>query len=92
MLSSSAPANPQVCPRAPPFGDERVGRLLNTVVEESIGSLRAKDQPGTGGLQERSVEFFFGLSENHTQRSDLHHVSETGELLESKPASWRAIA
>ena len=52
-------ANPKVCPRALAFGDERIGRLLNTVVEEGIGALQAEDQPGAGGLQERRVDLLF---------------------------------
>ena len=76
-------ANPKVCPGALAFGDERIGRLLNPVVEEGIGSLQAEDQPGADGIQQRSVDLLFGLSEDQTQGRDLGHVPETGELLES---------
>jgi hypothetical protein len=46
-------------PRALAFGDERIGRLLNTVVEECVGALQAEDQPGADGLQERRVDLVF---------------------------------
>ncbi len=52
-------ANPKVCHRALAFGDKRIRRLLNTVVEERVGALQAKDQPSAGGLQERRVDLLF---------------------------------
>src|SRR5271163_5365631 len=76
-------ANRKVRPPAIAFGDEGIRRLLNAIVEESVGILQAMDQPGTDGFQERRVDLLFGLSEDHTQRRNLSHVPETGELLES---------
>ncbi len=76
-------ANPKVFSHALAFGDERIGRLLNTVVEESIGFLLAENQPGAGGIQKRVVDLLFRLSENHTQCRNLDHVTEIGELLKS---------
>ena len=52
-------ANPKVRSRPLAFGDERIGRLLNTVVEEPIGALQAEDQPGAGGLQKGRVDLLF---------------------------------
>jgi len=52
-------ANPKVRRRALGFGDERIRRLLNTVVEERIGALPAQDQPRAGGLPERCVDLLF---------------------------------
>ena len=77
------PADPEVCDRALALGDERVGRLLNPVVEEGIRTLHAQDQPGADGFEKRSVDLLSRLSEDHTQCRDLGHVPETGELLES---------
>ena len=53
------PANPKVCRRALAFGDERISRLLNPVVEESVGAIQAEDQSSSGGLPERRVHFLF---------------------------------
>jgi hypothetical protein len=77
------PANPKVCPRALAIGDQRVGRLLNTVMEEGIRILQAEDQPSADGVQQRSVDLLFSLSEHHAQCRDLDHVPETSKLLES---------
>ena len=77
------PANPKVYFRALAFGDERIGRLLNSVVEESIRSLQTKNQPGADGFQKRSVDLPLRIARNHTQWRDLGYVPETGELLES---------
>jgi hypothetical protein len=74
---------PKVCPCALTFGDERIRRLLNPVVEKGVRSLQAKEQPGADGFQKRSVNLLLRLSEYHTQCRDLGHISETGELLES---------
>src|SRR6202021_392091 len=49
------PADPKVCPGALAFGDEGIGRLLNTVVKERVGALQAKDQPSAGGLDRKST-------------------------------------
>ncbi len=53
------PANAKMWRRALAFGDERIRRLLNTVVEERIGALEAEDQPRPGGLPERRVVLLF---------------------------------
>ncbi len=86
------PANPKVHLGTLTFRDQRIGRLLNPIVEEGIRSLHAKDQPGADGFQKRSVNPLFGLSEDHTQGRDLGHVPETGELLESGLRMVSAIA
>jgi len=52
-------ANPKMCPCTLAFGDQGIGRLLNSVVEERVGALQAKDQPSAGGLQQRSVDLLF---------------------------------
>jgi hypothetical protein len=41
------------------FGYERIGRFLNTIVEERIGALPAQDEPGAGRLPEGSVDLLF---------------------------------
>src|SRR5260370_23634793 len=75
-------ANSKVCPRALAFGDERIGRLMNTVVEERIGVLLAEDQPCASGLGERRVDLLFQFPLNHSKYGEVHHVPETSELLQ----------
>jgi hypothetical protein len=49
------PANPQVDCGVLTCRDERIGCLLETVVEEGVGAVRTEDEPGTNRLPERLV-------------------------------------
>ena len=75
-------ANPKVCPGTLAFGDECIGCLLNTVVEELVGAIEADDQPRTGGLPERRVDLLFRFPVNQSQGGEFDQVPETRELLE----------
>src|SRR6266436_5596443 len=74
-------ANSKVCARALAFWDERIGRLMNTVVEERVGVLLAEDQPCASGLGERRVDLLFHFPVNQSKGSEFDHALETSELL-----------
>lgn len=59
--------DPKVYFGARAFGDQRVGRFSNPVMEECIRSLQAKNHPGADGIPQRCVNLFFGLPKSQTQ-------------------------
>ena len=86
------PANPKVHYGALAFGDQRVGRLLNPVVEEGIRFFHAKDQPGADAFQKRSVDLLFRLSEDHYSVSRSRPRFPDRRAAGERSASCRAVA
>ena len=70
-----------------PFRDERVGRLLDAVVEEGVGAFQAEDESRPNRLPERRVDLLLWFPVNQAQGSDLGDVPQTGESVLRLPAS-----
>ena len=77
------PSNPNVYFGARAFGDHRVGRLLNAVVQERIRSLQTKNQAAADGIPHPSVDLPVGLPKSESEQRDVGYVPETSELLQS---------
>src|ERR1700682_5619037 len=60
--------DPEMCHGPLAFSDECVRRLLNTVVEEHEGAVRAYDETGPDGFPERCVDRFLARAVNHAKR------------------------
>ena len=65
------------------LGDERVGRLLDAVVQEAVGPLMPEHQPGPHRLPERRVQRRLGPAVDHAQRGG-RRVAQAGELLQRR--------
>ena len=66
-------------------GDERIGRLLDAVVQEPVGAVLAKDEPGVDGFPEGRVCLLLCCPVNQGQSGDLGAVAQAGQLFR---ASW----
>src|SRR6266481_3880290 len=67
-------ANPKMRHSTFAFGDERISRLLDTVVEECVGAVRAGDEAGPDGFPERRVHCFLEPPVNQGERSYLCRI------------------
>ena len=74
------PADPQMRHDALALGNERVGRLLDAVVEEGVGGIGAADEPGADGFPEGSVDRRLASAMDQRQRRRLGQISQAGEL------------
>ena len=79
------PADPQVDDGPLAVGDERIRRLLDTVVEEGVGTVQAADEPGPHRLPQRRVDRLLGGPVHELQRRGLGAVPQTGEQVHGIP-------
>ena len=63
-------------------GNQRIRRLLDSVVQEFVGAVLAKDEPGVDGFPERRVHRLLGFPVNQGQGGDLGDVAQAGELFQ----------
>ena len=63
-------------------GYQRIGRLLDAVVQELVGAVLAEDEPGVDGFPERRVDRLLCCPVNQGQGGDLGDVAQAGELLQ----------
>ena len=63
-------------------GNERIGRLLDAVVEERVAAVQAEDQPCTHRLPECRVDLRLSWPVNHAQGGGLCADPQTGELFQ----------
>ena len=73
------PADLQVDLGAVAVRDERIGRLLDAVVEEGVGVVQADDQPGPHGLPEGRVDLVLRGLLHQAQGGGLGAVAQTGQ-------------
>src|SRR6202040_303289 len=65
------------------FGDERISRLLDSVVDEYVCVLRAEDEAGPDRLPEGRVRRLLGTSVKQIERSRLSDIPQAGERSQS---------
>src|ERR1700724_3164700 len=78
------PSNAQVRLGAQPFRYERVGGLLDTVVDELVRTLQVLNQLQTNGVPEIRMDVLVRFPENDRKYRDLGDVAEAGELLQRR--------
>jgi hypothetical protein len=61
--------------------DQRIGGLLNAIVDKLVGARQALNQLLTDGLPQSRVDLLRRGSENDRKHGDLGHVAETRQLL-----------
>ena len=76
------PADPQMGCRPFALGDQRVGRLLEAVVDEPIGARLGLDQFLTNGRPQGCVDLLLRSPKDDRKHRGLGDVSETGHLLQ----------
>jgi hypothetical protein len=64
------------------FGNQRVGRLLDAVVEEFVGVLLAEDEASADGFPESRMYRGLGRPLDQGQGGDLGEVAQAGELFQ----------
>src|SRR6202047_4832371 len=69
---------------AQPCRYERIGGLLDTVVDELVRALQVLDQLQTNGVPEIRTDVLVRFPENDRKHRDLGDVAEAGELLQSR--------
>ena len=79
-LRREQPADPEMRHGALAFVDERISRLLDTVVDERVGPVRADDQSSADGVPQRGVHRFLALPMDQRERGRFGNVPETGQL------------
>jgi hypothetical protein len=62
------------------FRDERIGRLLHSVVEECVDTTPPEDEFRANGLPESRFYLVLRFPLNQGQGGDLGDVPQTGEL------------
>ena len=62
------------------FGNQRVGGLLDTVVQEAVGPLPPEHQPGPHRRPEHRVERRLAPALDHAQDGDRRAVAQAGQL------------
>ena len=75
-----------------PRGDQRIGRLLDAIMEEGVAAVRAANQPRPDSFPERPVHFFLGPAMNEGEGRHLGDISQTGELSERAPSRYGQAA
>src|SRR6267143_5475280 len=78
------PAYTKVRLGAQPFRYERIGGLLDTVVNELVRALQVLDQFQTNGVPEIRTDVLVRFPENDRKHLDLGDVAEAGELLQRR--------
>ena len=61
------------------FRNERIGRLLDTVVEKCVAAIQTEDEPCANCLPESCVYLLLRFLLNQAQGGDLGDVPQTGE-------------
>ena len=75
------------------FGDQRVGGLLNPVMQEPVGLLFPQHQPGPHRSPKHRVHRFFAFAPDHGQGADRRAIAETGQHVQGKSVSrWAGAA
>src|SRR6266851_120535 len=78
------PPDAEVHLGAQPFRYERIGSLLDTVVDELVRAVQALDQLQANGVPEIRTDVVVRFSENDRKQRDLGDVAEAGELLQRR--------
>ena len=78
------PADAQMRLGAQPFRYQRIGGLLDTVVDELVRALQVLDQLQTNGVPEIRTDVLVRFPENDRKHRDLGDVAEAGELLQRR--------
>ena len=78
------PSDAKVRLGARPFRYQRIGGLLDTVVDELVGALQVLDQLQAKGLPEIRTDVLVRFPENDRKHRDLGDVAEAGELLQRR--------
>ena len=73
-------ADPEMGFGARVLGNERIGRLLDTVMLERIGILRAEHEPGSNGFPEAFVKLFLRRLADRSKESELSAGADAGKL------------
>src|ERR1700675_606037 len=76
------PSDAQVRLGAQPFRYERIGGLLDTVVDELVRTVQVLDQLQTNGIPEIRMDVLVRFPENDRKHRDFGDVAEAGELLQ----------
>ena len=63
-------------------GNQCISRLLDPVVQELVGAVLAKDEPGMDGFPERRVHRLLCFPMNQGQGGDLGDIAQAGELFQ----------
>ena len=64
------------------IGNQRIGRLLDPVVQKFVAVVLAKDEPSLNGGPKRPVDSLFCLPMNQGQDGDRHHIAQAGKLFQ----------
>ncbi|MFY0533374.1 hypothetical protein [Nannocystis pusilla] len=83
------PAGPEVHRRPLAARDERIGRLLDAIVEEFVRAGHAEDEPCLNGLREGGLRVLLRAALDQRQVGILRGVSQTRELLQRLLGRWR---
>jgi len=62
------------------FRDQRIGRLLDPIVQECVGIVVLVHESRAHRLQERRVHRLLGVLVNQRQRTDIGDGAKAGEL------------
>ena len=73
-------AGPEMRFSARVLGNERIGRLLDTVMLERIGVLRAQHEPGSNSFPEVFVKLFLRCLTNRSKQGERSTGADAGEL------------
>ena len=74
--------DPQVRGRPFVFGDQRIGGLLDAIVEKGVAAVLAQDETRPNGFPKRRVDLLLGFPEHPGQGCDRAAVAEACELLQ----------
>ena len=75
-------ADAQVDLGAAILGDQRIRRLLDPIVQESVGVLVSEHESGVDRFQQRGVERLLRFPVNQRQGGDLDDIAQAGELFQ----------
>src|SRR5580698_6148343 len=73
-------AGPKMSFGARVLGNERIGRLLDTVMLERIGVLRAQHEPGSDSFPEAFVKLFLRGLANRSKQGERSTGADAGKL------------
>src|SRR5450631_12909 len=72
--------------------DERIGRLLDAIVEECVRAARTKDEADPNSFPQRCVCRFVARLVNQRKRLRLGSIPQAGQLAENLLSRWRQTA
>src|SRR6266550_5627193 len=72
--------------------DERIGSLLDAIVEECVRAARTKDEAGPNSFPQRCVCRFVARLVNQRKRLRLGSIPQAGQLAENLLSRWRQTA